>query len=136
MFELISLGVLLAQNAPLGGTPAVVDYAFGKAYVSRIPGEALVKSPRWSQGVDNPPVSAGKAIKIAQLTKERLLKDSEDFKWKLASLRLEQIGDGHWYWIVCYFAEFRGNSTGIPNQVPIVVLMDGTAVMPRVSSRP
>jgi len=108
------------------------SYAFSKQYVVTISDDALQKSPAWAEEAENPPVSARKAIKLADGMKDSLVKDSKDFKWTLRSASLQPAGAGKWFWLVYYEAEFQGVSTGIPNYLRLVVLMDGTVIKPDV----
>jgi hypothetical protein len=108
------------------------SYAFAKKYTVTIIDEALKKSPAWENDAENPPLSAKKAIKLANEIKDSLVKDSKDFKWKLRSASLEPAGEDKWYWLINYEAQFQGFSSGIPNHLRLVVLMDGTVVKPEV----
>jgi hypothetical protein len=109
------------------------SYAFSKQYKVTITDEAIEKSPAWKDDAENPPLSAKKAIKLADAMKDSLVKDSKDRKWKLTSASLEPLGDGKWYWLVSYEAEFQGGmSTGIAPNLRLVILMDGMAIKPAI----
>jgi len=110
-------------------------YAFSKQYIVSISREAMERTPSWKADAENPPVSARTAMKLANGMKDTLVKDSEDFKWTLKATSLQPAGNGKWYWLVHYDAEFPG-STGIPNHLRLVVLMDGTAIQPVVKDDP
>jgi hypothetical protein len=107
-----------------------ISYAFGKVFKVTIADEAIDKSPAWKADADNPPLSAKKALRLATDLKNSLVKDSDEYKWKLKTLALEPATGLRWYWIATFEAEFRGFSTGLPNQLRLVVLMDGTAIKP------
>jgi len=111
------------------------SYAFSKQYVVTISDEALAKSPEWKDEAENPPFAARKAIKLANEMKDSLVKDSEDFKWELRSASLEPAGGGRWYWQIDYVASHRLGSTGIPNHLRLVVLMDGKVIKPAVKDK-
>ncbi len=109
------------------------SYADSKQFKVKVTREALEKSPAWKDDAENPPLSARKAIKLANETKESLVKDSEQYVWKLRSVSLEPAGEGRWYWLVNYEAHVRrGGSTGIPPNLRLVVLMDGKVIKPEV----
>jgi hypothetical protein len=113
----------------------LASYAFSKQYIVTISDEALEKSPTWKDDADNPPVSARKAIELANETKDALVKDSKQFKWRLGSASLRPAGKGKWYWLVYYEALFQGVSTGFPHHLRLVVLMDGKVIKPEVRDR-
>jgi hypothetical protein len=109
------------------------SYTTSKNYTITISREALANSPAWKDDQENPPLSARKAIKLANETKDSLVKDSKDYKWKLRDAALTPAGDEKWYWVIYYEAEFRGGaSTGTPHFLRLVVLMDGKVVKPEV----
>ncbi len=133
MARLVAAAVTMALLiAPSRADTTLSSYAFSKRYDVTISGDALEKSPAWKDDAENPPLSARKAIKLANEMKDSLVKDSKDFKWTLQSASLEPAGDGKWYWLVHYDAVFQGSSTGIPNRLRLVILMDGTVIKPVV----
>ena len=78
------------------------------------------------------------AIKLADETKDSLVKDSKDYKWVLRSASLELVPDsgGKWFWLVNYEAEFQGGFSGVPYGLRLAVLMDGKVVKPEVKEYP
>lgn len=117
----------------------VYSYAFGRQYFCEISEEMLEKSPSWDERTDNPPLSAGKAIRLANAMKNKLVKDAKDFKWHLVSATLENDWSRDsdpgrkWWWSIRYEAHVRqGGETGIPNHLVVIVLMDGTVVQPEI----
>lgn len=117
------------------------SYAFGKRYRFEITSEMLARSPSWNDEVDHPPVPPGKAIRLANTLKNKLVKDSKNFKWHLMSATLDNdwwsgAAPGRkWWWTIRYEAHVReGMSTGIPDHLVLVVLMDGTVIEPKVSN--
>jgi hypothetical protein len=136
MSRFFAAAFLIALLSPLvHASPTFVSYAFGKQYAVTISREALENSPAWKDDVDNPPLSARKAIKLAEELKNALVKDSKEYKWKLVSAELHP-GD-KWFWLINYEAKFQlGDSSGIPNNLRLVVLMDGTVIKPEVANWP
>lgn len=114
------------------------SYAFGKRYRVEVTRDALAKAPQWPADADNPPVSARKAIKLADVLRQKLVKDTKDFKWQRVSASIEFLDDGEkCIWIIRYEAHFRrGGETGQPHHLNLMVLMDGTIVEPIVSDWP
>jgi hypothetical protein len=115
-----------------GHTPA-------KQYVVTISVAALEKSPAWRDDAENPPLSARKAIKLANEMKDRVVKDSDDHKWTFKDAALHPAVDGKWYWLVYYEFEQQQPSNGViigssghPAFLRLVVLMDGTVIKPVV----
>ncbi len=121
------------------------SYAFGKKYACRISRDRLLKSPSWvMEQSDNPPFPAGKAIRLANAAKDKLVKDSDDFKWYLMFATLECLYPPNfsedpdvrdkWWWEVTYEAHSRtGGEGGGVNDLVILVLMDGLVITPEVS---
>jgi hypothetical protein len=136
----VVLALLLLCPSVFGGEE-YVSYAFGKRYRIEITDEMLAKSPTWNDEVDNPPVSPGKAIRLANALKSRLVKDSKHYKWRLISATLDNDWSSgsapgrKWWWTIRYEAHVRvGGSSGIPSHLELVVLMDGTVIEPRVDN--
>lgn len=144
MSKILTLPVLLLLVASGAGQDvSEYSYAFGKRYASDIPNEKLAKSPSWNMQSDSPPLPVGKAIRLANALKEKLVKDSKDFKWHLMSATLTRLNPWLWenslelrekcWWSVRYEAHVReGGETGEPNHLIIVVLMDGSVILPTI----
>ena len=92
---------------------------------------------------DSPPLAPGKAIRLANVLREKLVKDSTGYKWHLMSATVSGL-DLHWnvdtdlrekcWWCVKYEAHVReGGETGGVDSLIIIVLMDGTVIVPKVS---
>lgn len=111
------------------------SYAFSKKYNVSVTSDALEKSPTWKEDDENPPLPARKAIRLANEMKDSLVTDSKDFKWKLQNASLQPADAGKWYWLVHYDAEFQGGSTGRPDNLRLVVLMDGTVIKPVIKDQ-
>jgi len=129
------LAILFAQVEVLASDQAAMSYcsyAFKKQYICKITGSHLAKSPKWSDDAENPPLAAKKAIDLATKMKDSLVKDGKQYKWELDSLELRQTPFSRWLWVAKYQARFQGMSTGIPHELDIVVMMDGTVIKPEV----
>jgi hypothetical protein len=146
---LLGVAVVAAglSSEPLSSDKEVYEensYAFDKRYASRIPTEKLVKSPSWNRQSDSPPFPPGRAIRLANGLKDKLVRDSKRYKWHLMSVTLDRLhpfvwddekkmGD-KWWWSIRYEAHVReGGETGEPDHLVIIVLMDGTVIVPKVT---
>lgn len=94
-----------------------------------VTGEDLRHTPSWRADQENPPLSARKALRIADEEKARLLAKSKPETFKFYSLTLEEAGEGKWYWRALYFQE-RPGGTGVPVSFTAIVLMNGKVVKP------
>lgn len=114
------------------------SYAFGKRYKTTVTRKALVASPVWRDDADNPPLSARKAIKLADALRATLVKDTEDYAWKRESAEIIFVEHpDRCFWRVHYEAHVKvGSSTGMPPALDLFVLMDGTILHPVVSKSP
>ncbi len=125
---------LLALPSVSGDELTVFSYGVESDFTTTITSESLAGAPAWKAADANPPVSARKAIHLARDAKERLVKDSNDWKWYLVSASLKRydpMADSPWYWLVTYEAFQIGGMTGPPRELHIAVRMDGTVVAPR-----
>jgi hypothetical protein len=111
--------------------------ADSRQFVVTITNQMIENSPVWADDDENPPLSARDAIKRANEIKNKLVQDSEMFKWKLASASLTPAKEKSkkWYWLIYYKAEFQGiNRAGYPDDLRLVVLMDGTVISPVIKA--
>ena len=110
---------------------------FGKLFTSRIEDDVFDSAPIWGEYEENPPVSARKAIQLADAKQTELVQDNEDYKWqcRFATLVFNRNTGRCYYWWVSYEAVFRGSTTGIPPSLDLYVLMDGKLIEPTVSDK-
>ena len=87
------------------------DLAFGKVYHVAVTRAVLDKTPVWKEDADNPPLSARKAIKLADEARARLFKDTDEWEWHRESMELNDAGGGRWYWSVRYRRTTRTSCT-------------------------
>lgn len=130
------LGTIFVSSWASAGTRGHYSYVHGKRYASTIPDDRLSKTPEWKDSDENPPLSARKAITLADKKRNELVKDSAKFKWHRESVAIV-FDEFHnrCYWEITYVLRFRGGggSTGPPIDLRLYVLMDGTLVEPVVS---
>ncbi len=97
----------------------------------------LAKTPVWKEASDSPPLAPRKALRLARARLGHLISDAKD--WTLDSIRLEELRDGHWIYLVAFEAPlpFGPNGIrmleGIPTIMTIPVMMDGVAIQPKIS---
>lgn len=114
------------------------SYVPGKAYVITFTREDLAKTPAWHSDAENPPLSARKAITLADALREKLVKDSDEWHWMRAAASIQFDNEsGRCYWLVRYEAESADGVplAGSPPHLRLVVLMDGTILKPKVHDK-
>ena len=126
-FLLAVMALLAAQ----GETTFTVEYNSTR-YEYHITDQDLQATPAWPAGQDNPPLSARTAIDIATKQLATLLPDGKD--WRLYEVTLRPIEE-RWVYLVQFLEPLRGNGGGqqLSSGFEVVVLMNGVAVMPRIS---
>ncbi len=122
------LATLLAAQVD---TTFTVEYG-GKKYEFRVPGQDLQKTPAWAPSQENPPLSARRAIDIATRKLATLLPNGKD--WRLYAVTLRPL-ENRWFYLVEFLEPLRNDGAGqqLSAGFQIVVLMDGTAVTPKVT---
>jgi hypothetical protein len=111
-------------------------YAFEEAYTTTIEPEAVAKSPAWSPSAPNPPISARRALLIAEKYRHKRLIDHDNWRWGLDSIALYPLDGarGKWCWAVNFTAyPSKGGFSGIPPEFCAFVLMDGNVVEAKAS---
>jgi hypothetical protein len=129
--------VSLALAGPLyaDGGFTITSYAGdnGKGYVTDVFDADLSKSPAWKSTDENPPVSAGNAIRSAATLRDARVRPVKERPWKLASADLCHAEDvDRWYWQIEFDRpdhDEEGREVGA--QFVVIVLMNGVAVPPR-----
>ena len=126
-----SLLIVTALLAVQVETTFTVEYN-GTKYEFHISDQDLQASPAWPANQDNPPLSARRAIDIASRQLAELLPNGKD--WRLYEVTLRSI-DNHWVYLVQFLEPLRSTGAGQQESrgFEIVVLMNGVAVMPRIS---
>ena len=114
------------------------SYAFGKEYRTEITEGDIKKCPRWCENADNPPLSIRKAMRIANGRREKLVHDTELYKWRLESVTLEffwydKVPYEIPYWRVHYEAHGVHGGTGISPELDLFVLMNGALIEPIIN---
>ena len=112
-------------------TTFTVEYG-GKKYEFRIAEQDLQKTPAWPPAQENPPLSARRAMDIASKKLATLLPNGKD--WRLYAVTLRPM-ENRWFYLVEFLEPLRGDGAGqqLSTGFQVVVLMDGTAVTPKVT---
>jgi len=133
--------MLFGFGLPARGELVIPSYAFGKVYNFKVTDELVRNSPDWAEESENPPLSARKAIALAdklatktvkvpsKLSKQGLIREMTS----ACLVPYSDIGPRKWYWAVAYQWRPRvGASSGIKPYLHVVILMDGTVVIPEI----
>ena len=135
VFCVIPESLALAQ--PFIVPEGVTHYCYppdGAEYASTITPKMRDLSPDWADTEPNPPVSARKAMMLAEATVDATLKDKvpPSYKRSRASVNLLPLAGRKWCWEICY--EWHdvsvGGETGGLFGFRVFVLMDGKVVQP------
>jgi hypothetical protein len=103
-------------------------------YTSVVTDKLLDATPPWADDQDNPPISAKRAIGLADSVRTDWLKGQESLslKWTLRDVTLTHALGNKWFWVVGYEGHPSvGGTTGMPPYIHLIVLMNGEVVMPR-----
>jgi hypothetical protein len=117
-------------RAELVASCSISSYAERKRFDFEVTREQLLKTPLWRLKKDSPPLSPRKADKAATTKLRKLLKDTKG--WERDRICLQDMGDGiHWIYVI-EFSQ-RGIYGGLPPDLKIIVLMDGTVIEPKIT---
>ena len=123
--------VLMASNAAAAQEAEYTaeGEAFGVSYSSYVFRESLEKTPRWERNAEHPPVSARRALRIAE-KEAGIVSAREGYERRVHQVALVPVRD-RWIWEVSFIWKGRvGGGTGIPDYLQVIILMDGSAIKP------
>lgn len=130
------IAVLLNLTRPEAGTVHGFGLADGLVYHMMVTPTTLNRTPAWTDTSKEPPLSPLKAMLLADAKREKLVKDSGNWKWEFEKPALYQGPADRWYYEITYRCHFQGAvSTGPPMYLNLIVLMDGTVPDPVVWKR-
>jgi hypothetical protein len=125
------------SETPFLDPVATIHYSYppdGAQYASEITRELRDSSPDWEKAEPNPPLSARKAMSLAEATLRATLKDKSDPSYEryFSGAKLVPLGGKKWCWEVCYeWHDVRvGGATGGLYDFRVFVLMNGKVVQP------
>jgi hypothetical protein len=135
---LASLFLSAAARAQSSAVFRQFSYHEGKRYESKVTTETLEASPDWTDGQDNPPLPARRAVELASAQLSKAVPDAS--KWGLQRILLQPIG-AKWVYVVEFLAPLPEPkdgqallSIGGRDTFSIIVLMSGEAVEPTARS--
>ncbi|GAA5505584.1 hypothetical protein [Novipirellula caenicola] len=123
----------LAEHPYRGATHGISNTVL---YESRIGAElestqqvTLESMPAWNAAAANPPLSAKRALLIADRIRRERLRDNKDWKWGLRSLTLHPLDTKNqiWCWRIEFDAEPVSHDViGAMPALSTIVMMDGS----------
>lgn len=122
------------SETPFLDPVATIHYSYPPdraRYASEITRELRDSSPDWMEAEPNPPLSARKAMSLAEATLRATLKDKTDplYERYFSGAKLVPLGERKWCWEVCYEWHVRvGGATGAAYDFRVFVLMNGKVV--------
>ena len=127
---LVILASLCLSAAARAQSPVIFlqfSYHEGKQYESKVTIETLESSPVWTDGQENPPLAARRAVELASARLSKIVPDAS--KWGLQRILLQPVG-AKWVYVVEFLEAPRDNLPldGRRGTFSIVVLMSGEAV--------
>ena len=116
------------------GRRTFFSYSQGRNFKIEVTENMLAHLPKWDRHSDNPPLSASDATMKADQVRRRLISQEkftdqslyEGGAWRLMAAELTPLG--LWYWLVRF--EYGGSSPEPPDELRLVVLMDGSVLEP------
>jgi hypothetical protein len=108
---------------------------WGGEYASAITREMRNSSPAWADTEPNPPLSARKAMRLAEAALRAASKKEIDpvLERSLVGVRLIPLDGKKWCWEVSYEWHRRvGSETGTAYSFRVLVLMNGKVVQPKI----
>jgi hypothetical protein len=136
MLFVILLGI--AVQAQMVGTNSVAgftSYAQGQVWQFEVTRTALARSPDWDDHSETPPLSPREAIRIGQRQLRELVTTVDG--WRLDSVSLRPLNPPtKWVYLVEFEEPPPRPEGGIHSSLRLVVLMDGSTVMPVRSAQP
>jgi hypothetical protein len=131
---LFGLPLLLTAAEP----DALADFSSydihqGKRYDFAITEEVLSRTPPWRTDEEFPPLSPRKAEGLAREQLKRLVEEPES--WTRTEIVLQHIEGDRWVYVIEFMGDHPpGVIDGPVSTMKLVVLMNGTAVDPKISS--
>jgi len=126
---LVSLCMSAAARAQSSVVFRQFSYHEGKRYESKVTTETLESSPDWTDGQENPPLAARRAVELASAQLSKTVPDAS--KWGLQRILLQPVG-AKWVYVLEFLEPPRDNLPlgGRRDTFSVVVLMSGVAIEP------
>lgn len=133
---LIAVLMLLAlQNAPEPPRASFSSYVAGARWDFEVRGADLENSPAWQESDDSPPLAPRAAARAARELLRKLVERADDWEQDGISLREVKWRPGAWVYLVRFLTPLPPTKPAtvgsiLRGELSMVVLMDGTAVVP------
>ena len=131
----VILASLCLSAAARAQSPVVFlqfSYHEGKQYESKVTIETLESSPVWTDGQENPPLAARRAVELASARLSKIVPDAS--KWGLQRILLQPVG-AKWVYVLEFLEPPPAGNVPLDGRretFSIVVLMSGDAVEPTI----
>jgi hypothetical protein len=135
---LLSMLLFLAAQGPSFTSPSCTP---GQQWEFTLRGRDVDKSPRWTAADDAPPLAPRAAVRSARAFLGRMKCEQPD-EWELHQVSLRPILAERDVWVyIVEFLHFRVPKDAVigsasPSEARVVVLLDGTAIVPTVMPWP
>jgi hypothetical protein len=112
--------------------PSATSHAEGKRFMSWPEEKELVATPEWKSDMQNPPLSARRAINLATAMKNTVVKDAKDHNWEFVALDLvPNTYANRWSWEATFWAYKRpGHRANDGADLRLFVFMNGKVDRP------
>ena len=125
--------ILIALTMQTPGSQGVFElynYVQGERWTLTVTSRSLEQSPSWLESEIWPPLPPRQAGQIAVKQLATLVRDSE--RWRLQTISLRPTGPpGKWVYLVGIEGPPPRIDGGVHGAVTLIVLMDGTVVVPK-----
>lgn len=115
------------QEARPSGEPRATFQTQSHAY--QLFDQDFAGTPSWKQDEGEPPISVGRAIKIARENLPRFVKSAES--WKVDMVTLKDMVKDKWYYRIDFLCRSADCQEGRGRHFMAIVKMDGTIVEPK-----
>jgi hypothetical protein len=135
---LLAVLLLTLQTSSNGGG-VFSSYVNGLRWDFVVRAADLDKSPAWAESADSPPLAPRAAVRSARVLLNKLFNADADWEFSRVTLQIIAATGQRWVYLVDFDerpplppANARGATLGsfIGERMTVVVLMDGTAIVP------
>ncbi len=106
-----------------------------KIYAFEISEQHIARTPKWRADGAEPPLSPGKAVRLAESILPRLVASPR--AWRSGRVHLQRInGSNNWLYMVDLIGppyRNRGKFDSAAPEISVPVLLDGTVTLPRIT---
>ena len=146
--------ILHAYTITLGCVTCISTWVPGRTIIETwdstefcytITDEMWDRTPDWSQNNESPPMSIRSAVKKANEGLKLLqangmvekIPPNEDAVWEIEHIGLKKLDGDKWFWRIEFeYKRNSGGSSGVTEPAIVIVLMDGTILLPTRTDSP